>query len=105
MSSLSLTVLIGLHVDLGALSDSLAVAQQHADAEVGEGREVVDGVLAAVCRLLSALLFTSSFGAVLNRQAGVVAAGHIVAQRLPAKRHLTSLDVHHLQLPRAVHGL
>lgn len=105
-----LTILVGLDLQLFALHDALGVAQHQLNAEVGEGRQVVNGVLRVaalrvVAQLLAGLLLAAHPGAVLHRQVVVVAAGHVVAQRLPAHCHLLGLDVHHLEPPRPVHGL
>lgn len=70
----------------------------------------MDGVLGVaalgvVAHLLPGLLLATHLGAVLHRQVVAVAAGHVVAQRLPADGHLGGLDVHHLEASWAVHGL
>lgn len=70
----------------------------------------MDGVLrvaalGVVAHLLPGLLLPAHLGAVLHRQVVAVAAGHIVAQWLPAYRHLRGLDVHHLEPSWAVHRL
>lgn len=106
----TLTVLIGLNLQLLALHHPLRIAQHQLDTEVGEGGQVVDGVLRVaalrvVAQLLARLLLPAHPGAVLDGQVVVVAAGHVVAQGLPAHRHLFGLDVHHFQPARAVHGL
>lgn len=60
----------------------------------------MDGVLriatlGVIAHLLPGLLFAAHPGAVLDGQVIAVAAGHVVAQRLPAHCHLFGLDVHH----------
>lgn len=90
--------------------DALAVAQDEFDAQVGVRREVADGVLgggatAVIRRLLPALLFPASSGAVLNRQTVVMATRHVVAERFPANGDLSRSDVQNLELSWAVHGL
>lgn len=106
----TLTVLVGLNLELFALHHSLWVTQDQLDTQVGKRRQVVDGVLGVaalgvVAHLLPGLLLATHFGAVLHRQVVAVAAGHVVAQRLPAYGHLCGLDVHHFQASWAVHGL
>lgn len=60
--------------------------------------------LGVIAHLLSGLLIATHPGAVLHGQVVAVAAGHVVAERLPAHCHLFGLDVHHFKLSWAVHG-
>lgn len=105
----SFTIFIRLDLQLGALLHPLWVVQHQLDAEVGEGCQIVDGVLRVtalgfIAHLLPGLLLAGHSGAVLDGQVVAVAAGHVVAQRFPADGHLSGLDVHNLQAPRAMHG-
>lgn len=106
----TLTILVSMNLELFTLHDSLWITQDQLDTQVGERRQVVDGVLrvtalGVVAHLLPGLLFAAHLGAVLHRQVVAVAAGHVVAQRLPADGHLCGLDVHHFEASWAVHGL
>lgn len=106
--SITLTILISLNLQLRALHDPLRIAKHQLDTEVCEGHQVVDGMLrvtalGVVTHLLPGLLLPTSPGAVLDSEVVAMAACHVVAQGLPAHRHLFGLDVHHFQPPWAVH--